>query len=130
MKPLTVRGKAQDFYYLPASGHRARDGALSSRRRRLAWLRHRYGEGHGRLGLRGLRPGHQTLPNEFHKHPTLTAEEMRGDMLEVARQVKARNVLLVGWSQGAAMAALAGSSPKLPRSLVASSVSVCRTMPL
>lgn len=112
MKPLIVRGKAQDFYHLPASGpvrgtvlYLPGDGgwrgfAVDMAQAMAVWGYEVY----------ALDTKHYLM--SFTNTRTLTAEEMRGDMLEVARQVKARKILFVGWSQGAAMAALAGSSPE------------------
>ena len=117
MKPLTVRGKAQDFYYLPATGtvrgtvlYLPGDGgwrgfAVDMAQAMAGWGYEVYALDTKRYLM------------SFTNTRTLTTDEMRSDMLEVARQVKARNILFVGWSQGAAMAALAGSSPEAPQVL-------------
>ncbi len=116
-KPLAVRGKAQEFYYLPASGpvrgtvlYLPGDGgwrgfAIDMAKAVADW------------GYEVYALDTKQYLTSFTNTRTLTADEMRGDMLEVARQTKANKVLLVGWSQGAAMAALAGSSPEAPQVL-------------
>jgi pimeloyl-ACP methyl ester carboxylesterase len=117
MKPLTLRGKAQDFYYLPGSGpprgtvlYLPGDGgwrgfAIDMAQAMAGWGYEVYALDTRRYLM------------SFTNGRTLTADEMRGDMLEVARQLNARGVLFVGWSQGAAMVALASSSPDAPHLL-------------
>src|SRR5690242_15271847 len=104
--PLTLRGKTQDFYRLPASGaargtvlYLPGDGGWRGFAVEMAKTMASWGYDVYALDTK------QYLMS-FTGERTLTADEMRRDMLEVAGQTKSARVLLVGWSQGAAMAAL------------------------
>lgn len=112
---LTVRGHALDLQFLPASG---------APRARVLFLP---GDG----GWRGFAIdiaralaswGFDVVAIDTHDYLTavtrqraLTAEEMRADLVQLATTAaEGRPLYCVGWSQGAAMAALAASAPLSP----------------
>lgn len=110
---LILRGQPQEIQFLPASGAvRGRilylpgDGgwrgfAVDIAKAMAAW-------GYDVVGVNT----HRYLTS-FTNQRTLTEAEMRADLVEFARRAgEGRPVRFVGWSQGAAMAALAGAAPE------------------
>lgn len=110
---LSLRGRSQEVRFLQAAG---------PPRGRILYLP---GDG----GWRGFAIdiaqamagwGYEVVAVDTHDYLTaftnpraLTEAEMRSDLLELARRAgEGRPVYFVGWSQGAAMAALAGSAPE------------------
>lgn len=110
-RPLTLRGKAQELYYLPASGaprgavlYLPGDGGWHGFAIDMAQAIASWG-----YDVYALDTKHYLM--SFTGERTLTVDDIRSDMVEAARQVKGHDVLFVGWSQGAAMAALTGAAP-------------------